>query len=48
MEDLEDVAQNHHEGEDTNILLTSQIKAVFLEPKPEDNSVERQIKYIQA
>ena len=47
MENLEDVAQNHHEGKDTNIFLTSQIKVVFLEPKPENNSAERQIKNIQ-
>ena len=47
MEDLENVAQNHHEGEDTNIFLTSKIKVVFLESKPENNSAECQIKNIQ-
>ena len=46
MEDFEDVAQDHNEIEDPNILLNPKIKAISVEPQPKINSIECSLKNI--
>ena len=47
MENTKNVAQNNHEIKNTNLFITSQIKIILSQPKPQINSSQRQVKNLQ-